>query len=81
MKPIEIKPKWSISFGQNDATIYSEGTIASIDDTMIDWKNNVHLMAAAPDMLKALQRLTHPMADDEDLEFALETIQKAKGEK
>ena len=39
------------------------------------------MVDAAPDMLKALQRLTHPMADDEDLEFALETIQKAKGEK
>jgi hypothetical protein len=36
---------------------------------------------ASPQMLDALLRLTHPMADDEDLEFALETIQKAKGEK
>ena len=39
------------------------------------------MVDAAPDMLKALQRLTHPMADDEDLEFALETIQKAKENK
>ena len=38
------------------------------------------MFASAPDMLDALLRLTHPMADDEDLEFALETIQKAKGQ-
>jgi len=37
------------------------------------------LFATSPDMRKALQRLTHPMADDKDVEFALETIKKAKG--
>ena len=30
-------------------------------------------------MLKALQRLTHPAADDEDLAYALEVITKATG--
>ena len=39
------------------------------------------MIEAAPQMLHALLRLTHPMADEEDLEFALETIKKAKGEK
>jgi len=39
------------------------------------------MVDASLDMLKALQRLTHPMSDDEDVEFALETIKKAKGEK
>jgi len=40
------------------------------------------LFAASPDMLKALQRLTHPMAGDEDLEFEFATIAKArKGDK
>ena len=34
---------------------------------------------AAPQMLDALLRLTHPMADDEDIEFARETIAKARG--
>lgn len=37
------------------------------------------LIAAAPLMLKALQRITHPAADDDDLEFALEVIQQATG--
>lgn len=40
---------------------------------------NAHLIASAPEMLKALQRLTHPAADDEDLEYALEVIVKATG--
>jgi hypothetical protein len=31
------------------------------------------------EMLKALQRLTHPAADDEDLAYALEVIAKATG--
>ena len=40
------------------------------------------MIAASPQMLDALLRLTHPMADDEDLEFALATIEKArKGDK
>lgn len=34
---------------------------------------------AAPEMLKALQRLTHPAADDSDIENALEVIRQATG--
>jgi hypothetical protein len=37
------------------------------------------MIEAAPQMLDALLRLTHPMADDDDLEFALATIAKARG--
>ncbi len=40
---------------------------------------NARLIAAAPDMLAALQRLTHPAADEEDLEHALEVIARATG--
>lgn len=40
---------------------------------------NARLIAAAPDLLAALERLTHPMADDEDLDYAREIIAKAKG--
>ena len=39
-----------------------------------------HLIASAPAMLKALQRLTHPMADDEDLAHALDVIARATGQ-
>lgn len=40
---------------------------------------NARLIAAAPDMLDALRRLTHPMASDEDLQHALTVIAKAEG--
>jgi hypothetical protein len=40
---------------------------------------NAHLISAAPDLLSALERLTHPMADDEDLDYARSIIAKAKG--
>jgi hypothetical protein len=40
---------------------------------------NARLIAAAPEMLAALQNLTHPMASDEDLHNALAVISKAKG--
>ena len=40
---------------------------------------NARLIAAAPEMLDALRRLTHPMASDEDLENALAVIAKAEG--
>ena len=41
---------------------------------------NAHLIASAPDLLAALERLSHPMADDEDLDYAREVIAKAKGQ-
>tara|TARA_R110000868_G_scaffold201206_2_gene448783 strand:- start:179 stop:406 length:228 start_codon:yes stop_codon:yes gene_type:complete len=44
-------------------------------------ESTAQLFAASADMLQALQRLTHSMADDEDVEFALQTIQKAQGKK
>ena len=41
---------------------------------------NARLIASAPDLLAALERLAHPMADDEDLDHAREVIAKAKGQ-
>ena len=40
---------------------------------------NCNLIAAAPDLLDALRRLVHPMADDTDLENALDVIARATG--
>jgi len=40
---------------------------------------NARLIASAPDLLSALERLAHPMADDDDLDYAREVIAKAKG--
>lgn len=42
---------------------------------------NRDLIAAAPDLLRALQRLVHPMADDFDVEFAEDVIARATGGK
>jgi hypothetical protein len=44
-----------------------------------DHKANARLIAAAPDLLAALQSLAHPMASDEDLQNALAVIAKVKG--
>lgn len=40
---------------------------------------NARLITAAPELLDALRRLTHPMASDEDLKHALAVIAKAEG--
>jgi hypothetical protein len=47
---------------------------------MIHDESNAYLIASAPDLLSALERLVHPMADDEDLDYAREIIAKAKGQ-
>ena len=44
------------------------------------WQQMINLIASAPAMLDALQRLAHPMADDDDLDFARAIIAKAKGQ-
>jgi hypothetical protein len=41
---------------------------------------DARLIASAPDLLSALERLAHPMADDDDLDFARAVIRKAKGQ-
>ncbi len=41
---------------------------------------DARLIASAPDLLSALERLVHPMANDDDLDFAREIIAKAKGQ-
>lgn len=40
---------------------------------------NAYLIAAAPDLLAALQRLVHPMADETDVENARDVIARATG--
>lgn len=44
----------------------------------VEIEANARLIASAPELLAALERLVHPMADD-DLDYAREIIAKAKG--
>lgn len=60
----------------NDWHLSKGSAICQMRDTT---PNDAHLIASAPDLLAALERLTHPMADDEDLDYAREVIAKAKG--
>lgn len=71
--------------GDYPATIVSDGVhIATmpgartrgLSDTA---RANARLIAAAPDLLLALERLVHPMADDEDVSFARDCIANARG--
>lgn len=52
---------------------------ATKEPTTEEAKANARLIAAAPEMLDALRRLTHPMASDDDLENALAVIAKVEG--
>ena len=67
-------------------TIYAAGNrIAQTWDTCDDFPTpemeaDARLIASAPDLLRALERLAHPMADDEDLDYARAVIAKAKGQ-
>jgi hypothetical protein len=73
-------------FADNGRTRLEIGgtTLYSIAQITRGWNEaedeaNARLIAAAPEMLEALQSLTHPMASDEDLQNALAVIAKVKG--
>jgi len=63
-----------------DALIcYATNHWANYETPESERQANADLIASAPDLLSALERLVHPMADDDDLDFAREVIKKAKG--
>jgi hypothetical protein len=53
--------------------------VMDLDGAAQEAVDNARLIAAAPQMLSALQRLTHPAADDDDLAYALDVIRVATG--
>lgn len=68
---------WTAHHTSSQGLVIDEAgkTIAVVYDT-----KDTALLAAAPLLLKALYRITHPNADDTDLDFALEAIEAATGE-
>jgi hypothetical protein len=48
---------WAVTFGKYDASIHTDVTVASISDEAYAWKANARLIAAAPDLLEALEFL------------------------
>lgn len=62
-----------------DSELVEIARLAEWPEHQAESEANARLIAAAPEMLAALERLTHPMASDEDLQHALAVISKAKG--
>ena len=71
---------WKAEFGLYGWGVLSARgeQVAFIRQSIVHDGANARLIAAAPQMLLALERLAHPMADDEDLDYAREIIAKAK---
>ena len=80
MKTTHTPAPWNLTYDAHDAVIHNFVTIASVCRNAPEWEANAHLIYSAPELLAALERLVHPMADDEDLDYAREIISKAKGE-
>lgn len=80
---------WHVQPIESDfCIVYSDGEIRShvarlnwttLAEEHGDIEANARLIVSAPDLLLALERLTHPMADDEDLSFARDCIANARG--
>ena len=78
------KPTWEFLTGDDGAVIYSDaGTVATISPDLIAHKANARLIAAAPDLLAALETLTKMVEDGDwttvELNDARAAIAKAEG--
>lgn len=69
-------PRFSIA---NDKEQIGRFEVADCKGYKQEREANARLIAASPDLLLALERLVHPMADDEDLSYARDCIANARG--
>jgi hypothetical protein len=54
MKNAHTPGPWTVTFGIDGAVIHNGVTIAKVNIDAIAWKTNARLIAAAPELLKAL---------------------------
>jgi hypothetical protein len=74
---------WQLTFGENDAAIHNDVTIASINDDALAWEANANLISAAPDLLQVVADYVL-LCDLHDYvgavpDAAREALRKAKG--
>ena len=75
---------WHLGYNKHDASIHNGVTIASVCDDATHWKANARLIAAAPELLAALERIEialehEPEVYSDILSIARPAITKAKG--
>jgi hypothetical protein len=46
---------WHLSKGKNEASIYTEATIATVPDDLSQWEANAQAITAIPELIKACE--------------------------
>ena len=69
---------WHYETGDDGAVIYTGFTIAKIPIDGSDWQSNAHLIAAAPEMLAALEAALEAVEYYHDHEGAEETMKQVR---
>ena len=74
---------WTVTLGDEiiGAPVWwlIEGADGVVCEALYASDSDARLISAAPQLLRALQRLTHPAADDDDLAYAQSVIRVATG--
>jgi aromatic ring-cleaving dioxygenase len=77
------RSKLDVIEGSRDSLSHPQGPLVLAKISTLNEKEsfaNAYLISLAPDLLSALERLVHPMADDDDVDHAKELIARAKGQ-
>jgi hypothetical protein len=84
MKSQHTPGPWHLGHNKYDAIIYNGVTIATICDDATHWKSNARLIASAPELLVALERIESELGHEPEmysdiLSIARAAIAKANG--